>query len=344
MLRCSARWNFTVPGIRVIGLLGRDAANKSGIKIAVGATTRCEYCNQRREYCPPVRTQIYASGESQSINASVAATLTGECTGAAPPALTVHYFCTADGKSALRMPMLSVPVTAACDDGGRFHAKLKARTLPGEWVQLTVENRGESVAEDVELVGTLGGNRPANTDRLGQMHVKIDDEDISENTLNCSKARRHEANAEVAPRVLKTDDSPQLHTAVAAGDGLRTATAATLDISAAAGAPPTITASPPALVHQITRPGAQAKFPALLDYVGEYLVTSFSDQSDAFHEAGDTGQSFFSRDGTSWAAINNTLVRHCLSLCRSAVQSLSFTVLSLRRSHVVRLGDLCRAG
>lgn len=78
-----------------------------------------------------------------------------------------------------------------------------------------------------------------------------------------------------------------------------------------AGAGANVTASgPPALVHQITKPGAQAKFPATLEWVGGsdlWLVTSFSDQSDAFHEAGDTGQSFCSKDGVAWAPVNNTL-------------------------------------
>jgi hypothetical protein len=56
-------------------------------------------------------------------------------------------------------------------------------------------------------------------------------------------------------------------------------------------APLAVSASPPALVHEVTAPGAQAKFPAIVAYVGDALVTSFSDQSDAYHEAGDTGQS-----------------------------------------------------
>eukprot|EP01052_Picozoa_sp_SAG31_P039032 SAG31_NODE_5327_length_2608_cov_3.352730_1_plen_434_part_00 len=73
-----------------------------------------------------------------------------------------------------------------------------------------------------------------------------------------------------------------------------------------------VTASPPALVHRVTTPGAQAKFPAMLEYVGSsddapWLVTSFSDQSDAFHEAGDTGQSFCSEDGVRWSRVNNTM-------------------------------------
>ena len=38
----------------------------------------------------------------------------------------------------------------------------------------------------------------------------------------------------------------------------------------------------------MTQPGAQAKFPGILDYLGDWLVTAYSDQSDAFHEAGDT--------------------------------------------------------
>jgi hypothetical protein len=40
--------------------------------------------------------------------------------------------------------------------------------------------------------------------------------------------------------------------------------------------------------------------------VGNHLVTAFSDQSDAFHEAGDTGMSYASADGVSWSAVANT--------------------------------------
>jgi hypothetical protein len=41
----------------------------------------------------------------------------------------------------------------------------------------------------------------------------------------------------------------------------------------------TITPSTPALVHLVTKPGAQAKFPAICSYVGDYLVTAFSDHA-----------------------------------------------------------------
>jgi hypothetical protein len=66
-------------------------------------------------------------------------------------------------------------------------------------------------------------------------------------------------------------------------------------------------AATPALVHEVSQPGAQAKFPGICTYIGGWLVTAFSDQSDAFHEAGDTGQTFASKDGKAWSAVPNSL-------------------------------------
>ena len=93
----------------------------------------------------------------------------------------------------------------------------------------------------------------------------------------------------------------------------------------------TITAESTALVHRVTQPGAQAKFPGILDYLGDWLVTAYSDQSDAFHEAGDTGHSFASPDGKTWSEVPNAVAPWILNgLVHSSASSsraLGFTYM-----------------
>jgi hypothetical protein len=102
-----------------------------------------------------------------------------------------------------------------------------------------------------------------------------------------------------------------------------------LSLTEHAAAAPTVTAAPPALVQEVSKPGAQAKFPGICTYIGGWLVTAFSDQSDAFHEAGDTGQSFASKDGKTWSAVPNSLAPWILNgvVPLSGKSALGFTYM-----------------
>jgi len=84
--------------------------------------------------------------------------------------------------------------------------------------------------------------------------------------------------------------------------------------SAAAPSPQraTIIADPPHVVARVATAGMQAKFPATLDYVSRedsIILTSFSDQSDALHDAGFTGSSYMyvsrSQRDSSWKKLDN---------------------------------------
>ena len=191
-LQPAARWNFHVGNIRVIGKLGADADGKSGVVLAAGETTACEYSNKHRQYCPPVATTIFASGTQASINTSVSMELTGRCRdgggggggggGATPQAaavaLVVNLYCTEDGKVDFKeqQPTLTFdfdgPCTAttaaanAAAAAAGFNHTVKVGRLPGQWLQITASNKAAAV-EDLELRVALDGNPPGAVTKLG---------------------------------------------------------------------------------------------------------------------------------------------------------------------------------
>ena len=90
-------------------------------------------------------------------------------------------------------------------------------------------------------------------------------------------------------KVVKTDDAVASHTTVTSIAN--------------------ITAFTPAVVKRQDTPGTQLKFPTALGVVDgpavPWIVTSYSDQSDAYHDAGLTGPTFASRDqGRHWQPVN----------------------------------------
>lgn len=92
-------------------------------------------------------------------------------------------------------------------------------------------------------------------------------------------------------KVVKTDDAVATHTTVTSIAN--------------------ITAFAPAVVKRQGTPGTQLKFPTALGVVDgpavPWIVTSYSDQSDAYHDAGLTGPTFASRDqGRHWQPVDSS--------------------------------------